>query len=251
MYDLGKLGFTQSYTYFTWRNTKEQLTAYFSELSQSEVREYFRPNLWPNTPDILSEYLQFGGRAAFVSRLVLAATLCGNYGIYGPAFELMESRAREPGSEEYLNAEKYEIRYWDWHSPDSLREVIRRINRIRHEHSAVWRDGRLSFHPVSNDQLVCYSRQSDDSKNPLDQGNTIVVVVNLDPYHLQSGWLELPLEQFRLKQGQPYQVHDLLGGGRYLWEGSRNYVQLDPAAPAHILLLKRHLRTEQQFDYFM
>ena len=137
MYRLAKLGFSQSYTYFTWRNTKRELTEYFRELTETEVREYFRPNLWPNTPDILTEYLQFGGRPAFMTRLVLAATLGANYGIYGPAFELLDHQAREPGSEEYLDSEKYQIKHWPTASPDSLSEFIARINRIRRENKAL------------------------------------------------------------------------------------------------------------------
>ncbi len=246
MYDLAKLGFSQSYTYFTWRNTKEQLTRYFSELAGTEARDYFRPNLWTNTPDILSEYLQYGGRAAFLARLVLAATLSANYGVYGPAFELMENRAREPGSEEYLDSEKYQVRQWDIEAPASLKDIIRRVNQIRRENAALQRDGNLEFHPIDNDQLLCYSRQSGDRQN------TVVIVVNLDPYHSQSGWVELPIERWDLAPDHPYQVHDLLGGARYLWQGRRNYVQLSPdLVPAHILLIRRRVRTEQQFEYFL
>jgi starch synthase (maltosyl-transferring) len=246
MYDLAKLGFTQSYTYFTWRNTKEQLVRYVSELMETEVREYFRPNLWPNTPDILAEYLQYGGRAAFIVRLVLAGTLAANYGIYGPAFELMENRAREPGSEEYLDSEKCQIRHWDLDRPDSLKEFIRRVNQVRRDNPALQRDGNLRFHSAENEQLLCYSRISEEERN------AVLVVVNLDPCHMQSGWVELPVRELGIEPDQPYQVHDLLGGARYLWDGPRNFVQLDPATvPAHIFLLRRRVRTERQFDYFM
>jgi starch synthase (maltosyl-transferring) len=245
MYDLAKLGFTQSYSYFTWRNTKEQLTRYFTELARAELREYFRPNLWPNTPDILTEYLQYGGRGAFIVRLVLAATLSANYGIYGPAFELLENRAREAGSEEYLDSEKYQLRHWDRDRPDSLREFIHWVNRIRRENPALQQDGNLDFYAISNDQMIAYGRQSEDRQN------TVVVIVNLDPYHLQSGWVELPMEALNLPGQDPYQMHDLLSGARYLWQGGRNYVQLDPQSPAHIFTLKRKVRTERQFDYFM
>lgn len=246
MYDLAKLGFSQSYTYFAWRNTKEQLTSYFRELTQTEVREYFRPNLWTNTPDILTEYLQYGGRPAFMARLVLAATLGSNYGIYGPTFELIENRAREIGSEEYLDSEKYQVRHWDIESPGSLRQFIRRINEIRRENAALQRDGNLRFHPTDNDQLLCYSRQTKDGQN------TILVVVNLDPYHTQSGWVMLPIDELGLPDDHPYQVHDLLGGARYLWEGPRNFIQLNPeVVPAHVLLLRHWIRSERQFEYFM
>jgi starch synthase (maltosyl-transferring) len=246
MYDLAKLGFSQSYTYFTWRNTREQLAAYFTELTQTEVSEYFRPNLWTNTPDILTEYLQYGGRAAFMARLVLAATLAASYGIYGPAFELLEARAREPGSEEYLDSEKYQVRHWDLDDSKSLHDFIRRVNRIRRENPALQGNGGLCFHANDNDQLICYSKQTED------RANTILVVVNLDPNHVQSGWVDLSLDALDLPRDHPYQVHDLLGGARYLWQGQRNYVQLDPAmSPAHILLVRHRVRTEQQFEYFM
>ena len=246
MYRLAKLGFTQSYTYFTWRNTKWDLMQYFTELTQTEVREYFRPNLWPNTPDILNEYLQVGGRPAFVIRLALAATLGANYGIYGPAFELHENRPREPGSEEYLDSEKYQIRVWDVERADSLRELIARVNRIRRDNPALHEDGRLRFHHADNDMILCYSKTTPDLRN------LIVVVVNLDPHHTQSGWVELPLADFDLDPHRPYQAHDLLSGARYLWSGARNFVQLNPhGLPAHIFRLRRHIRSEHDFDYYL
>jgi starch synthase (maltosyl-transferring) len=246
MYRLAKLGFTQSYTYFTWRNTKWELSEYFTELTETEVREFFRPNLWPNTPDILNAYLQFGGRPAFVTRLVLAATLGANYGIYGPAFELWEHRPREPGSEEYLNSEKYEIRRWDLDRPDSLKEIIARVNCARRENPALQHDRNLRFYPVDNEQLICYSKTTDDLSN------IILVVVNLDPHHTQSGWVELPLPDFGLDSHQPYQVHDLVADARYIWNGPRNYVQLKPQVmPAHIFRLRRRVHSEQDFDYYM
>jgi starch synthase (maltosyl-transferring) len=246
MYRLAKLGFTQSYTYFAWRNTKSELTEYFTELTQSEVREFFRPNLWPNTPDILTEYLQFGGRPAFMTRLVLAATLGANYGIYGPAFELCANQARELGSEEYLDSEKYEIKSWDLGRADSLRSLIARVNHIRRDNPALHSDWSLRFHPVSNDQLICFSKQTEDLTN------IILTIVNLDPYHVQSGWVELPLEPFHLDPQQPYQVHDLLTHARYFWQGARNYVELNPqSVPAHIFRVLRRTHKEQDFDYFM
>jgi len=246
MYRLGKLGFTQSYSYFTWRNTKAEITEYFQELTQTEVREYFRPNLWPNTPDILPEYLQFGGRAAFMLRLVLAATLSGNYGIYGPAFELLENRPREAGSEEYLDSEKYEIKHWNRESADSLKDFITRVNQIRKDNPALKCDWSLCFHEIDNEQMVCYSKRTEDL------GNIILMVVNLDPHHVQSGWVRIPLEPLQLAATDSYQAHDLLTGARFLWHGARNYVQLDPKnGPAHILRLRRRIRREQDFDYFM
>jgi starch synthase (maltosyl-transferring) len=246
MYRLAKMGFSQSYTYFAWRNTKWELEQYFTELTRSEVKEYFRPHLWPNTPDILTEYLQMGGRPAFMARLVLAATLGAGYGVYGPAFELCENQPREPGSEEYLDSEKYEVRNWDLGRPESLAEFIARVNRIRRENPALQSDGNLRFHSIDNEQLICYS------KNTEDFSNLILTVVNLDPHHRHSGWVELSLSDMGLEPSQPYQVHDLLSGARYLWTGSRNYVEVDPRmGPGHIFRIRRRVRTERDFDYFM
>ncbi len=246
MYRLAKSGFSQSYTYFAWRNTKWELMEYFTHLSDSGVREYFRPNLWPNTPDILTEYLQMGGRPAFIARLILAATLGSNYGVYGPAFELCENRAREFGSEEYLDSEKYQVRHWDIERSDSLRGIIRRVNRIRRENIALQSDANLEFHEIDSEQLICYSKHTDDLTN------IILVVVNLDPHHTHAGWLELPVSSFGFDLHQPYQVHDLLSDSRYLWYGSSNYVEVNPqVAPAHIFKVRRRIRTERDFDYFM
>jgi starch synthase (maltosyl-transferring) len=245
MHRLAKAGFTQSYNYFPWRNTKWELTLYLTELTREAKREYFRPNLWPNTPDILPEYLQIGGRPAFAARLVLAATLGASYGIYGPAFELLEDQPREPGSEEYLHSEKYEIRHWDIERRDSLRDLITRVNRIRRDNPALQADWSLHFHPVDNDQMIAYSKRDAAS------GNIVLVVVNLDPHHLQRGWVELPLDEFGLTREHPYQMHDLLGGARYLWNGPRNYLELDPRViPAHVFRLRRRMRTERDFDYY-
>jgi starch synthase (maltosyl-transferring) len=246
LYNLAKLGFTQSYNYFPWRNTKWELTQYLTELTQSEVREHCRANLWPNTPDILTEYLQFGGRAAFMSRLVLAATLGASYGIYGPAFELCEHKPREPRSEEYLDSEKYQLRHWDIDRKDSLRSLIARVNKIRRETRSLQFDRHLRFHNVDNEELICYSKQSEDN------AEIVLVVVNLDPHHKQSGWVELPIEKMRLAGEKPYQVHDLLSDARYLWHGHRNYVELDPKhIPAHIFRMRRWMRSEKDFDYYL
>jgi starch synthase (maltosyl-transferring) len=246
MHRLAKLGFTQSYTYFSWRNTKHELMNYFTDLARADSREYFRPNCWPNTPDILTEYLQFGGRAAFMVRLALAATLAGNYGIYGPAFELLEHQPHEPGSEEYLDSEKYEIRVWDIGRADSLRDFITRVNGIRRDNEALQFDWNLEFYPVDNEALLCYG------KTNADQSNVIVVVANLDPHNAQAGWVELPIDDLGLEPDRPYQVHDLLSGAHFLWHGRRNYVRLDPAAtPVHIFRLRRRVRSERDFDYFM
>jgi len=246
MYRLAKAGFTQSYTYFCWRNTKEELAQYFTELTQPPAREFFRPNLWPNTPDILTEYLQWGGRPPFMIRALLASTLGASYGIYGPAFELCEHRAIEAGTEEYLHSEKYEIRHWDLDRPESLRGLLARINRIRRENPALQQDHTLRFHPIDNDQLMCYSKCTED------RSNIIVVVANLDYRYTQAGWVDLALDTLGLDAKQPYQVHDLLSDARYLWHGSRNYVQLNPhVMPAHVLRVRRRVRTERDFEYFL
>jgi starch synthase (maltosyl-transferring) len=246
MHRLAKLGFSQSYTYFTWRNTKWELTEYFTELTQTDVSDFFRPNLWPNTPDILNEYLQFGGRPAFMARLILAATLGASYGIYGPAFELCENTAREPGSEEYLNSEKYEIKSWNLDQPGSLKELIARVNRIRRENRALQSDRSLRFHPVDNPDIIAFSKTTED------RNNVILTAVNLDPHHTQSGWVELPLEELGLDPQQSFQVHELLTDARYLWHGPRNYVQLNPdSVPGQIFRVRHRIRREQDFDYFM
>jgi len=245
-YHLAKRGFTQSYTYFAWRHTKEEITRYFTELTQTNVREYFRPHLWPNTPDILTEYLQHGGRPAFLIRLVLAATLGASYGIYGPAFELCEPRPRFEGSEEYLDSEKYEIRSWDLEQRHSLQEFMARVNRIRRENPALQSNQGLHFHTVDNPELLCYS------KSTADRSNVVLVVVNLGPYHVHSGWVELQLDALGLDPTQPAQMHDELSDARYIWHGARHYVELHPqVVPAHIFRLRRRIRTEQDFEYYL
>jgi starch synthase (maltosyl-transferring) len=230
MYRLARLGFTLSYTYFTWRNHKKDIAEYLTELTQTPVRDFFRPIFWPNTPDILHEYLQTGGRPAFITRLVLAATLSANYGIYGPAFELMARQPREPGSEEYLDSEKYEIKHWDIDRADSLAGLIGVVNRIRRENPALQRNRNLWFNATDNDHLLCYSKHTEDL------ADIVLVVVNLDPAHTQSGRINVPLGSWGLDGRQSFRVRDLLSGAEYTWTGEWNYVQLDPAvSPAHIL----------------
>ena len=242
---LAKVGFSQSYTYFTWRNTKAELTQYMTELTRTELREYLRPNFFANTPDILHEYLQFGGRAAFKIRVVLAATLAASYGIYGPAFELCENRA-VPGTEEYLDSEKYQIRLWNLEDSRGIQNLIARLNQIRRENVALQFDRNLEFYPVDNEQLLCFTKSTDDLSN------VILVVVNLDPHHVQSGWIKVPLKKLKLDESQNFQVHDLLSEARYLWHGETNYVELDPKGiPAHVFRLRRKIKTEHDFDYFL
>jgi starch synthase (maltosyl-transferring) len=228
MHRLAKVGFSQSVTYFTWRNTKWELETYFTELAHGPGAEYFRPNVWPNTPDILHETLQHGTRATFISRFVLAAGLSAAYGIYGPVYELMERAPRE-GSEEYLDNEKYEVRHWDLDAPWSLRHFIGLVNRIRREHPAFHHNASLQFHTIDNDQLLCWSKRSADGRE------TVLVVVNIDGWNTQAGWLHLDLGALGIDGSQPFAVHDLLTNARYEWDGPHNFVMLDPGSvPAHV-----------------
>ena len=245
MHRLAKLGFTQSYTYFTWRESKRELVEYFTELTRGPGRDYFRPNCWPNTPDILPEHLQVGGRPAFMARLVLAATLCPNYGIYGPAFELVERVPRESGSEEYLDSEKYQVRHWDLEREESLAPLITRVNAARRDNRALQHGGELVFFDTDNDEILCYGRID------AERSNAVIVVVNLDPHHTQSGWVSLDLASLAVTANQPFQVHDLLTDERYVWHGPRNFVMLDPGrVPAHLFRVLRRVRNEQDFIYF-
>jgi starch synthase (maltosyl-transferring) len=246
MYRLAKAGFTHSYNYFPWRNTKWELTQFLTELTSPPVSDFFGANLWPNTPDILPESLQYGGRAAFMSRFVLAATLGASYGIYGPAYELQDNTPLAPGKEEYFNSEKYEIKQWDIDRADSLRPLIAKVNRIRCENAALQSHANLRFHQVDNEQIIAYSKTTDDGSSQ------ILVVVNLDPHYKQSGFIDLNLGELGLNPHQPYQAHDLLTDARYLWHGGRNYVELDPHnLPAHIFAVRRKVRTEHDFDYYL
>ena len=246
MYRLAKLGFTQSYNYFPWRNSREELEKYFTEITQPPIAEFFHANLWPNTPDILTQFLQAGGHAAFAIRFILAATLGASYGIYGPAFELCENTPRESGSEEYLDSEKYEIKNWNLNSPQSLEGLITRVNRIRRDHIALQSDRYLRFHYTDNPELIAYTKSVEGG------ADAVLTIVNLSPHYRHSGWIDLPLNDFGLDPKTTYQMHDLLTETRYLWRGPRNYVQLDPASsPAHIFRLRHHVRTENDFDYFL
>jgi starch synthase (maltosyl-transferring) len=230
---LAKVGFTQSYTYFAWRTTKWELTEYLTELTQSEMVEYYRPSLWPNTPDILTAYLVDGGRPAFVARLVLAATLGALYGIYGPAFELMERTPREPGSEEYLHSEKYEIRSWDTERADSLAPLMSQLNAVRRANPALHGIRSLRFSGTDNERIICYHKRTDD------WSNVILVLVNLDPGNRQSCFTDLWLEELGLVEDEQFVVRDLLTGATFPWRGRQNFVALDRDLPAHVLEVQR------------
>lgn len=251
---LAKAGFSQSYTYFAWRNTKWELTQYLTELTQPPLIDTFGANFWPNTPDILPEPLtgNVDLRAVFTQRLILAATLSSSYGIYGPVFELMEHQPREEGSEEYLDSEKYQLRHWDLERPTSLAPLIQRVNRIRRERRALQNNRTLRFHPVTNDQLIAYSKSwTAPTAGAAVETERILVVVNLDPHHVHSGLVELPLFDWGIDPSETFQVHDLLTDARYFWTGWRNYVELNPhSLPAHVFVVRRRMRNAADFDYF-
>jgi starch synthase (maltosyl-transferring) len=245
MHRLAKLGFAQSYTYFAWRNTKYELTEYLSELTQTKAVEYMRPNFWPNTPDILTEFLQTGKRPAFMLRVALAATMTASYGIYGPAFELMEHVPAHPGSEEYLHSEKYQVRHWNLDEHHSLKDYIGRLNRIRKENPALHQNRMTTFHHVGNDWLMAFSKRTADGEN------TILTVANLDVDYTQSGMVDLDLDALGLEADKAFQVHDLVDDARYVWQGHRNYVELDPkVSPVHVFRIGHKLRSERDFDYY-
>ncbi|MEA3208992.1 MAG: hypothetical protein QOE70_2049 [Chthoniobacter sp.] len=264
---LAKAGFTHSYTYFSWRNTKRGLTEYFEELTQTELAEVMRPNLWPNTPDILPSYLQFGGRPAFIVRAVLATTLSPIYGIYS-GFELCENAGlwkadwnpasdvrhflnlcdwdyKQLAKEEYLDSEKYQFKGRDWNAPGNIKEIITRLNGIRRENRALHQLRNLRFQTADNDLVLCYSKAT------VARDNLLLIVVNLDVWNTQDAFISVPLAEFGLGESETYQVQDLLTDERYLWTGSRNFVRLDPQVhPAHVFRVRRKAGSEQNFDYY-
>lgn len=245
MYRLGKAGFTWGYTYFTWRHGVDDLTEYVEELTQTDIKDCFRPNFWPNTPDIHPPTLRYDGRPAFISRLVLAATLSSNYGLYGPVYELCESEGVE-GKDELINNEKYELRWWDWNRAGNLKEILAQVNKIRRKNPAFLQTNNIQFVPTDNAALLAYVKYTDD------RSNLVLCVVNLDPRNAQSGWLNLPLGVLGLDDASPYLVKDMLADGRYLWRGERNYVRLEPwVCPAHIFHISKEHRREHNFEYFL
>ena len=268
MYSLAKAGFTQSYTYFTWRTEKSELQAYFEEITKPPITDFFTPNLWPNTPDILHASLQDGGRPAFMQRIILAATLAASYGIYGPAFELGENVPISPGSEEYLNSEKYQIRHWDRRAAHSIAPLITRLNQIRRTNPALQSDLSLQFHPVDNPQIICYSKVAaapstpDPGEPPFDvshadilpvnppaQPNVILVALNLDPHYEQAGWIDLDLNRLGIGHDETFDVEDLLTGIHYQWHDRSNYVALRPdVMPAHVFRVTRKHDTSGTLD---
>ena len=241
---LAKAGFSQSYTYFTWRNSKQELTDYLIELTQSDMKEYFRANFFTNTPDILPEILQQGGRAAFKFRLVLAATLSPSYGIYS-GYELCENRA-VPGTEDYLHSEKYEYKVWDWDRPGAISDYVTTINRIRRENPALHEYENLRFYSADNEQIIFYGKMT------FDRRNAVLVAVNLNPFQAQPARLTIPLADLGIAPDETYQMHDLLTDHRDLVIGDTYSIRLDPhTEPAAIFAIRRWTRREQDFDYFL
>jgi starch synthase (maltosyl-transferring) len=226
---LGKIGFNQSYTYFTWRDSKHEIATYMTELTKSEWLDFYRPNFWPNTPDILPAHLQRGGRAASMARIILAGTLSSNYGIYGPVYELLETQPLVSGKEEYMHSEKYEAREWDVDKPYSIAPLIRDLNRIRRENPALQSNHSIMFHPVENEQIIAYTKMDEES------GNIILCVVNLDYYQQQAGMVDLQIQKLGISPDRPFVLEDQLSGARYHWQGWRHFVQLNPhIMPAHV-----------------
>ena len=254
MLALAQAGFSQSYTYFTWRTAKWELEQYAGELAT--IADCYRPNFWPTTPDIFPDHLVHGGRPAFVLRVLLAGTLSANYGIYGPSYELGEHEQRTGPSvegagpapataiEELAHNEKYEVRTWDLERADSIRHVIARLNKIRRAHPALQSNRGLRFHRTDNDNVLCFSKQR--------ANDLVLVVANVDPHHTHRAWLDLDLAGLGISPDDAFQVHDLLGDARYTWRGARNFVELDPQqTPVHIFEIRRFLRSEHQFEYFL
>ncbi len=234
MQELAKRGFAQSYTYYTWRNTKADLEAYMTELTQKNAPDsmayYFRPNFWPTTHDINPYSLHSGHEPEFLIRYFMAATLSSNYGIYGPSFELMEHE-RFPNKEEYLNSEKYEIRLWDWEHTNKLTYLIGLTNRIRHENAALQQTNNIRFCAVNDDAIMAYLKTTGD--------NRLLIIVNTDAYNRRAGMVQVPIWEFGIGHDQPYQVRDLLTNAQYTWQGEQNYVELDPyVLPMHLFKIE-------------
>ncbi|HEU4454547.1 MAG TPA: maltotransferase domain-containing protein, partial [Longimicrobium sp.] len=241
---LAKAGFTQSYTYFTWRNFKGELMEYFTELTQGPMKEYFRGNLFPNTPDINPEFLQRGGRPAHMIRAILATTLSSVYGIYS-GFELCEATPLAPGKEEYLDSEKYEIKAWDWDRPGNIRPLVTRLNEIRRQNPAMHEYDNLRFYAADNDNVLFYGKMTPD------RTSMVFVAVNLDPFQTHETMLHFPLADMGIGWHDPWEVEELLTGQRFFWHGADQWVRLDPDAPGRVFRIRAWRSSETGFDYFM
>ena len=243
---LAKIGFSQSYTYFSWRNEPSGLVEYLTELTKGPAADFFRPNFWPNTPDILTEYLQHGGRPASVIRLILASMLSSNYGIYGPPFELVETAPRDPGKEEYLDSEKYEVRTWDLEQPHSLRELIGHVNRMRRENAALRQTREIRFHGCDNPNVIVFSKRTENAEN------VVLCCVTTDPHNTQWANIDLWMPELGMDWHDRYQVHDMLTDARYTWQGQHQTIGLNPhASPAHVFRVLKQRRTEADFEYYV
>ena len=232
MQQLAKQGFSQSYTYFTWRVHKHELIEYMVELTQSEMKEYYRPNFWPNTPDINPYHLQGANESMHLIRYALAATLCGNLGIYGPVFEYMVTEAM-PGKEEYLNSEKYEVRHWDWSHENKITYLIRKINQLRKEHPSLQQTNNIRFCALENDHLLAFYKWDDHKTDEM------LVVISLDSHYPQGGMVQLPLVELGVQAGKPIQMKDMITDNTYLWYSEWNYVELPPNLPFHLFQIKK------------
>ena len=240
MEKLGKIGFNQSYTYFTWRNTKKEFEEYLTELTKTKRKEFFRPNFWPNTPDILPVSLENQPETNFIIRAILAATMSSNWGIYGPLFEFGLNEAY-PGKEEYTRSEKYEVKHWDWSKTTRIKEVVSSLNKIRKENAALQTTWNIDFAETDNEQIISYIKSDKTGKNQM------IFVVSLDPLYSQSGWVNVPLEKLKIQSNEPFLVHDLLTGDSYTWQGERNYVALYPqGVPAHIFKIEKLENLDKQ-----
>lgn len=237
MHQLAKAGFTQSYTYYTWRNSKQELIEYMIEISQGEGKEYFRPNFWPNTPDINPYNLQDGNENLFLTRYFMAATLSSSYGLYGPVYEYIVHQPY-PGKEEYLDSEKYEIKHWDWTQESKLTRIIRQVNQWRRENTALQFTNNIKICEIGNDALLAYYKESED------RSNRVLMIVNLDPHKTQNGMVRLPYEQMGIQPQTPLVMHDLISDRSYTWNQEWNYIELSPYQyPYHLFVIK-----DQQID---
>jgi starch synthase (maltosyl-transferring) len=232
MQQLAKQGYTQSYTYFTWRNTKHELIEYMTELTQSDQREYMRPNFWPNTPDINPYHLQGANESKYIQRYVLAATLSSNIGIYGPVFEQQIDEAI-PGKEEYYMSEKFEVKHYDWFVQNKLTSIISKVNAIRHEHEALQQTNNIKFCHIENDNLIAFYKWNDAKTDEL------LIIVSLEHYYMQQGTVQLPLADLGVHEGQQITVSDLVTGSSYNWHSEWNFVELHPTLPFHIFKINK------------
>ena len=236
MEGLAKAGFTQSYSYYTWRLSKGELTEYMEELTKTERKYYMRPNFWPNTPDILPYNLQGASETQHLIRYFLAFTLSSNAGLYGPVYELMNSDAL-PGREEYLNSEKFELKHHDWKKTSTLTAHIAAINKARKENKALQRTNNIQFCEIDNESVLAYFKKS------FDGDNNILAIASLDPNNPQSGWVKVPLDQMGIRHDEPFKVHDLISESSYIWTGEWNYVELrPPGLPYHLFRIQKSSR---------